>query len=118
MSGDRASKLVAGFRQYQDDFMGKVANWGNGMTSDLGRRVVGGATGSQNGKERANIVASEITEAIKKTANKTYNTNKWFKIFGISLAALTAVTLTAGLLIGRKGKMEKQVEEESKKVNG
>ena len=118
MSGDRAGKLVAGFRQYQDDFMGKVANWGNGMTSDLGRRVVSGSTNSQNGKERANIVASEITEAIKKTANKTYNTNKWFKIFGISLAALTAVTLTATLLIGRKGKMEKQVEEESKKVNG
>ena len=119
MSGDRASKLVAGFRQYQDDFMGKVANWGNGMTSDLGRRVVNASTNSQNGKERANLVASEITEAIKKTANKKYNTNKWFKIFGISLAALTAVTLAAGLLIGRKGSMEKQEEEkESKKVNG
>ena len=118
MSGDRANKLLSGLKQYQDDFMGKVANWSNGMTSDLGRRVVGGTTKSQNGKERANIVANEVTEAIKKTANKAYNTNKWFKIFGISLAALTAVTLTATLLIGRKGKMEKQVEEESKKVNG
>ena len=34
------------------------------------------------------------------------------------LAALTAVTLVAGLAIGRKGKMEKQVEAESNKVNG
>ena len=118
MSGDRANKLLSGLRQYQDDFMSKVANWKNEMTENLAGRVAGEVTSSQNGKERANLVASEVTEAIKKTANKAYNKNKWFKIFGISLAALTAVTLTATLLIGRKGKMEKQVEEESKKVNG
>lgn len=116
------TKLIKGLQQYQDDVMLKVANWENDMTTDLARRMVKEPAEwldkvSLNGQQRANSVASEITSAIKRTANNKYNSNKWLKIFGISFAALTAVTLTAGLLIGRKGEIEKQVEKESK-VNG
>ena len=41
--------------------------------------------------------AEENFMDMKKMYPKAYNKNKWFKIFGISLAALTAVTLTATL---------------------
>ena len=118
MSAERAGKLIGGLKAYQDDFMEKVANWGNNMTSDLGRRVVTGATSSQNAKERANLVAKPVTSLLEETAKKKFNSNKWFKIFGISLAVLSAVTLAAGLLVGRKGDTEKQFEAESKKING
>ncbi len=119
MGSERATKLAKGYQRYQENFIKTISNWKNDMTSALSYRVLDGdrATSSLNGTERANTVASEITDAIQKVATKKYNTNKWLKIFGISLAALTAVTLVAGLFFGRKGDVEKQVEKESK-VNG
>ena len=45
------------------------------------------------------------------------NTKFWRKMFGISLAVITAATLIIGLTFGRKSKMEKQAEQESK-ING
>ena len=118
MSAERTSKLVGGLKEYQDDFLAKVADWKNNMTSNLGSRTIAGGTSSLNSKERANLVAKPVNALLEETAKKKFNSNKWFKIFGISLAVLSAVTLVAGLLVGRKGDTEKQVEAESKKVNG
>lgn len=67
--------------------------------------------------ERSDLVGSAVSDTLTKCADKTYNTNKWLKIFGISLAAVTAATLLIGLTFGRKSKMEKQVEKENK-ING
>lgn len=119
MGSDRAAKLAEGYQKYQENFIKTIANWKNEMTSALSYRVLDSdkVTSSLNGTKRANTVASEMTDAIKKVATKKYNTNKWLKIFGLSFAALTAVTLVAGLFFGRKGDVEKQVEKESK-VNG
>jgi hypothetical protein len=39
------------------------------------------------------------------------------KIFGGAMLALTAITISATLLMGKKGKTEKQLEKENK-VNG
>lgn len=114
---DGANTILSGFKKYKSDFMKKVINWRNDMTPELGRRVVGAATNSQNAVERSNLVGSAVSDTLKDCAAKAYNTNKWLKIFGISLTAVTAATLLIGLTFGRKGKMEKQVEEESK-VNG
>lgn len=119
MDNDKAKKLAKGYQKYQENFIEKIVNWKNDMTSALSYRVLDSdnVTSSLNGKERANTVASEITKSIKDTATKKYNTNRWLKIFATSFAVLTAITLVAGLYFGRKGDAEKQVEEESK-VNG
>ena len=90
------------------------------MTPDLSRRTlddVANASKLSNSAERNNLVGKSIKDYIKDFAQQKSNSLKWLKIFGISMAVLTAVTLTAGLLIGRKGKIEKQAEEENK-VNG
>ena len=87
------------------------------MTSELSRRTVDGVTNAANAVERNNLAGKPIRTLIQDVAKQAYNSNKWLKIFGGSMLALTAVTLVAGLAIGRKGKTEKQVEQESK-VNG
>ena len=97
--------------------MNKVANWQNGMTTELSRRTVDGVTNAANAVERNNLAGKPIKTLIEDVAKQTYNSQKWLKIFGGAMLALTAFTLLAGLAIGRKGKTEKQVEKESK-VNG
>lgn len=109
---------LKGYSNYISEFNSKVVNYRNDMTPELARRTVGEATSSMNGSERANLIGSTVVDTIKDSAKKMYNTNKWLKIFGISLAVIAATTLIVGLTFGRKSKMEKQVEEESKKVNG
>lgn len=110
-----AKVAVDGFKEYSKEFIDKVANWRNPITPDLTRTVVNGQTGA-NAVERSNLVGKPIKDLIKETAGKTYNSRKWLMIFGITMGVLTAVTLTAGLFIGRKGKIEKQLEES--KQNG
>lgn len=113
------TKLAEGYQKYKEEFVKTIANWKNDMTQPLASRVLdnGNTHTSIDSIKRSNTVASEITKAIKDTAAKKYNTNKWLKIFATSFAALTAITLVAGLYFGRKGDVEKQVEKESK-VNG
>lgn len=117
MSADKVNGVMEGFTAYKKEFMSKVANWQNGMTSELSRRTVDGVTNGANAVERNNLAGKPIKSLIQDVAKQKYNSNKWFKIFGGTMIALTAVTLLAGLAIGRKGKTEKQVEAESK-VNG
>ncbi len=111
---ERAQEILQGFRNYKDEFMNKVANWQNGMTKDLSRRTVTGITNSANAVERNNIAGKPIKNLIQDVAKQTYNSQKWLKIFGTTFAALTVITLALGLTFGRKSKMEKQIEEESK----
>ena len=116
---DRAQEMLKGFKEYKDEFMSKVANWQNGMTPELSRRTVTGATHSANAIERNNLVGKPIHTYIQDIAKQSYNSQKWLKIFGTAFAALALITLTIGLTFGRKSKIEKQLEEESKvKYNG
>ncbi len=106
-------EFCKGLNAYKDEFMSKVANWQNNMTKELSRRTVTGATNGANAVERNNLVGKPIASMIQDIAKQTYNSQKWLKIFGGAMAVLTAVTLTAGLFMGRKSKIEKQVEKES-----
>lgn len=117
LGADKVDDVLSGFNSYRREFMNKVANWQNGMTTELSRRTVDGVTNAANAVERNNLAGKPIKTLIEDVAKQTYNSQKWLKIFGGAMLALTAVTLLAGLAIGRKGKTEKQVEEESK-VNG
>ena len=116
--GEQASSMLKGFNAYRTEFIGKVANWQNGMTPELSRCVVDAATNGANAIERNNLAGKPVSELVRDVAKQTYNSNKWLKIFGGTMIALTAVTLVAGLAVGRKSKIEKQLEQEGKQVNG
>ena len=87
------------------------------MTPELSRRTVNGVTNGANAVERNNLAGKPIKALIQDVAKQTYNSKKWLMIFGGIMAGLTAITITAGLFLGRKGATEKQVEEESR-ANG
>ncbi len=108
-------RIMDAFKGYQDDFITNVVNYTNPMKPKFAQYTTGGTTSGTFGKE---LVGKKMTDFFKETSRKTYNSQKWLKIFGGAFAALTAITLVAGLAIGRKGKMEKQVEAESNKSNG
>ncbi len=112
---DRVKEMLEGYRKYKDEVMNKIANWQNNMTPELSQCTVSGITNSANAVERNNLAGKSIKNYMQDLSKQVYNSHKWLKIFGISMAVLTAVTLIIGLTIGRKSKMEKQVEEESKK---
>ena len=116
--GETAKTMLKGFNKYKQEFMSKVANWQNGMTPELSRCVVDGATNGANAIERNNLAGKTVSGLIQDVAKQTYNSQKWLKIFGGTMAVLTAVTLVTGLAIGRKSKIEKQLEQEGKQVNG
>ena len=64
---------------------------------------------------RNDLVGKTVNDLISDMAKNKYNSKKWLLIFGGTMLALTAITLVVGLTLGRKGKIEKQAEEESKK---
>lgn len=117
MGSDKAKSVMSGFTSYKQEFMDKVANWQNNMTQALSKCTVDGVTGGVNAVEKNNLAGKPIKGLIQDVAKQTYNSKKWFKIFGGAMLALTAVTIITGLALGRKGKTEKQVEQESK-ING
>ena len=117
MGSEEAKKVLSGFTAYKREFMDKVANWQNSMTTELSRRTVDGVTQGANAVERNNLAGKPVKSLFQDVAKQTYNSNKWFKIFGGALLALTAITLAIGLTLGRKGKTEKEVEAQSK-ING
>lgn len=62
-------------------------------------------------------IGKQFKQYFMDAADKAYNTNKWMKIFGTALAVLTVGTVAATFFIGKKTKMEEQVEQELK-LNG
>ena len=74
-------------------------------------------TKSADAIERNALVGKPIKNMIQDYAKQAYNSNKWLKIFGGTMIGLTAVTLTAGLFLGRKSEVEKKVEAEGR-LNG
>ena len=115
---DAARTMLKGFGEYKGSFRAKVAGWKNEMTTDLAKYFLGEGTGSLNGTERSTLVGKQTREYFQEAAKKTFNSAKWKKIFGIAGIALAVATVTATLFIGRKTKIEKQLEEGKGKVNG
>ncbi len=105
---------LSGLNDYKKEFMEKVINWENGMTPELSRNINGTPTHSLNAIERSGYVGKPIKSMLQETAEKVYNSRKWLKIFGGAMVVITAATLIAGLMVGRKSKIEKQTEENIK----
>ncbi len=123
-------EALKSFNAYIKDFRLKVWNWVNDMTPDLKDRVSKELTKDMkdvatkdvpktygaNAVERSNFIGKSVKDYMQESASKIYNSKKWLKIFGTSMAVLVGVTLVAGLFFGRKSKIEKELEEN--KQNG
>ena len=109
--------VAEGLSRYKKEYIDKIGNYRNGVTQELRNTFVNGENYSLDGIERSTYVAKPVRDFIEEAATKKYNSNKWLKIFGISMAVLTAATLIIGTQLGKKTKIEKQLEEEGK-VNG
>ena len=114
---EEVNKLLRGFNEYKANFRKNVANWRNGMTPELSRRTIESVEQSANAIEKNGLVGKSVQEFMKDAAKNRLNSNKWMKIFGGAMIALTLVTVGATFAVGRKGKTEKQIES-GKKVNG
>lgn len=90
---------------------GKAPNLFNPVIADYGDAL--GFDRLVDNKE----IGKQFKQYFKDAADKAYNTNKWIKIFGTALGVLTVGTVAATFFIGRKTKMEEQVEQELK-LNG
>lgn len=118
--GNVNDALTNSLNNYKDAFRANILNWKNDMTPGLERRVVDGINNGNTNPDflTKNALTGKSTKSlIQENAKKYYNSQKWLRIFGGSLAVLATVTLVAGLAIGRKTKVEKQAEQESK-ING
>ena len=111
-------EALKGFNQYLSELKTKVWDWTNYMTPELKKRVTedNAATNGMNAVERSNLIGKTVKDYMKETAEKMYNSRKWLKTFGIAMAVILGVTLVAGLFVGRKSKIEKELEEN--KQNG
>lgn len=119
--------MLTGFAKYKESFVRRVAGWKNEMTKDLEKYLLDPQSmgiknpkiNNLNGTKRSTLVGKQTKEYFQEAATKTFNSAKWKKIFGIAGIALAVATVTATFFIGRKTKIEKQLEEEGKgKVNG
>jgi hypothetical protein len=113
-NGSKAAEALKGLERYKQQAKNKIANWQSNITPDLSNRILDGEAAS-NAAERSSLTGDSVKNLISKTAKQVYNSKKWLHIFGGTMIALTAATLIAGLVIGRKGKTEKQAEEESRR---
>lgn len=116
-SESEVDRMLSGFNKYKEEFRTKIADWRNGITPELSRCVVDSAAQSADAVERNDLVGKSVVDFFKDAANNRIRSNKWLKIFGGAMIALTAVTVAATFAMGRKGKTEKQVEAENK-ING
>ncbi len=109
---------LKGFNAYLKDLKTKVWDWKNTITPELSNRISFNATGTENANavERSNLIGKPVKDLVKETAEKMYNSRKWLKTFGIAMAVILGITLIAGLFIGRKSKIEKELEKN--KQNG
>lgn len=119
--GNVNDALTNSLNNYKDAFRDNILNWKNDMTPGLERRIVDNKI-DEIAKNPDFLTKNALTgkstkSLIQENAKKYYNSQKWLRIFGGFLAVLATVTLVAGLAIGRKTKVEKQAEQESK-ING
>ena len=110
-------EATSGLAAYKKEIMDKLINWKNDITPDLSRAISENSSVASNATERSALSGKPITDWIKESAKDLYTSRKWLKIFGGAMIAITVITLTVGLILGRKSKIEKQVEAESK-ANG
>lgn len=113
MDADDAEKLLQGFKKYKAEFMEKVGDRLNGITPELERRSVNGVKFNPNSSEAADLIGRSVQDMLKDSAKQRLNSNKWLKIFGGTMVALTAATIIATTTFGKKDKTEKQAEAET-----
>ena len=110
---NKADNVVSGFKSYLNDMV-HVLKKENPYQPKVG------GYGSQvpaQGEAKSKEIGKQIINYFKDAADKSFNSKQWLKIWGVSFLAITAVTMISTLFIGKKGKMEKQVEQELK-LNG
>ena len=112
---ETVDRILKPFEEYKSSYRAMIANCENNITPELARYKASGETIVANASKRNDVIGKTLENTIKDLANTAYNSKKWMKMFGGTMAILTGVTLIAGLTLGKKGKMEKQVEAESKK---
>ncbi len=110
-------EATSGLAAHKKEIMDRLVNWRNEMTPDLSRAVSGSSNAASNATQRSALSGKPITDWIKESAKNIYTSRKWLKIFGGAMIVIAAVTIAAGLILGRKSKMEKQAEKEIK-ANG
>lgn len=110
-----AKRMKENYKQHISDFMEDVVNWQNNMTPELSRRTATKATFSRDFGRKNNLVGQLTNNTIVKTAKNTYNSKKWMMMFGGAMTVLTGATLAIGATFGRKDKVERQLEAESRK---
>ena len=110
---DKADSIMAGFKTYLNDMvhMAKKPNHMNPDVKGFGKNLK--TTADAQGKD----LGKQMIGYFKDVADNAFNSRKWKMIFGGAMLAITAVTVASTFFIGRKGKMEKQVEQELK-LNG
>lgn len=114
-SKDISETILAHYRDYKADFLTHVVNWKNNMRPDLASRILKDIEEqSLNAARRNGLTGKNLTDMLAETAQSKYNSKQWMLLFGGIMAGLTAVTLAAGLMLGRKDKVEKQAEIESR----
>ena len=110
---DKADSIMAGFKTYLNDMvhLAKKENHMNPDVKGFGENLVTSA--DAKGKD----IGKQMVKYFQDVADSAFNSKKWKLIFGGAMLAVTAVTVASTFFIGRKGKMEKQVEQELK-LNG
>ena len=111
--GDKADGVIKGFKTYLNDMLHVVTkeNPFSEAVKDSGKTLV------TNAPAESEEIGKQIISYFKDSADKAFNSKHWKKIWIVSMLAITAVTVVATFFIGRKSKMEKQVEQELK-LNG
>lgn len=112
---ETVARILKPFEDYKSSYRAMIANCENKITPELERYKASGETIVTNAAKRNDVIGKTLEDTIKDLASTAFNSKKWMKMFGGTMAILTGVTLVAGLALGQKSKMEKQVEAESKK---
>ena len=108
-----ADSIMDGFKTYLNDMLhlAKKANPMNPDVKGFGSNLQ--TTAEAQGKD----LGKQMIKYFQDVADSAFNSKKWKLIFGGVMLAVTAITVASTFFIGRKGKMEKQVEQELK-LNG
>ncbi len=115
LSEDQIKRMTRNYSEYRKEFIEEIGNWINDKTPSLSQYNVNGASNGTDWAKKNNLVGKTVYDTIIDISKNKYNSKKWMQIFGGAMVALTGITVGAGLMFGRKDKIEQQVEEESRK---